>query len=131
MTEGGNGEQQMTEGGTGEQRSADEIRAEIEDTREQLGETVEALAEKTDVKAQAHDRIEAAKESLAHNLGTARETVSGKTEEFVSRTREATPDSAGTGMQQVTTTVQRKPLPFAIAGAFIAGMLVGRLLGRR
>jgi ElaB/YqjD/DUF883 family membrane-anchored ribosome-binding protein len=35
------------------ERSPDEIRADIGATREELGETVEALAEKTDVKEQA------------------------------------------------------------------------------
>jgi ElaB/YqjD/DUF883 family membrane-anchored ribosome-binding protein len=36
-----------------EERSPEQIRADIDRTREQLGDTVEALAEKTDVKAQA------------------------------------------------------------------------------
>jgi Protein of unknown function (DUF3618) len=117
--------------GAGEAKSAEEIRAEIEETREQLGETVEALAEKTDVKAQARNRIASAKETVAGNLGTARETAAGKADDFTTRAREATPESAGTGVQQVTSTVQRQPLPFAIAGAFIAGLMVGRLLRRR
>jgi ElaB/YqjD/DUF883 family membrane-anchored ribosome-binding protein len=112
-------------------RSAEEIRVEIEQTREQLGETVEALAEKADVKARAHDRIEAARTAVAHNLGAARETVSGKTDAAVSRARETTPQSSGVGVQEVASTVQRKPLPFAAAGAFVAGVIVGRLLGRR
>ena len=127
MSEGTNDDTQ-----TGaEPRSAEEIRAEIEETREHLGETVEALAEKTDVKARAHDRVEAAKATVAHSLGAARETVSGTTDEFASRAREAAPDSAGAGVQRVTSTVQRTPLPFVIAGAFLAGVVVGRLLRRR
>jgi ElaB/YqjD/DUF883 family membrane-anchored ribosome-binding protein len=101
-------------------RSPEEIRAEIDQTREQLGETVEALAEKTDVKAQAQDRIAAVKESVAE-----------KKDEFVHRARVATPESASAGAQQVTAAVQEKPLPFATAGAFAAGALVGWLLGRR
>ncbi len=115
----------------GETRSSEEIRTEIEQTREQLGETVEALAEKTDVKAQARNRIDSAKESITGNVGTARETVAGKADEFAARARESTPESAGAGVQQVTATVQRRPLPFALAGAFAAGLMVGWLLGRR
>jgi Protein of unknown function (DUF3618) len=117
--------------GAGEAKSAEEIRTEIEQTREQLGETVEALAEKTDVKAQARNRIASAKETVADNLGTARETVAGKADDFTTRAREGTPESAGAGVQQITATVQEKPLPFAVAGAFVAGMLVAWLLGRR
>lgn len=37
----------------GEQKAPEELRREIEQTREELGDTVQALAEKTDVKAQA------------------------------------------------------------------------------
>lgn len=113
--------------GAGQERSAEEIRTEIEHTRAQLGETVEALAEKTDVKAHAHDRIEAAKGAVAANLGMAREKADG----LVSRARESAPDSPGTGVEQVTATVRQKPLPFAAAGAFVAGLLVARVLRRR
>jgi hypothetical protein len=41
-------------------RSAQQIEADIETTRKQLADTVEALAEKTDVKAQAKAKAEAA-----------------------------------------------------------------------
>lgn len=119
MTEGAQDETTVQDTGT-ESRPPEEIRADIEQTREALGDTVEALAEKTDVKAQARDRID-----------TAKETVTGKAGEFVSRAKEATPESAGAGAQQIGSTVQERPLPFATAGAFTAGVLVGWLLGRR
>ncbi len=41
-----------------EPKTPAEIRAEIDQTREELGDTVEALAEKTDVKAQAKAKDE-------------------------------------------------------------------------
>lgn len=48
-----------TEPGTpGKDASADEIEADIEQTREALGETVEALAEKFDVKSQAQHKVQ-------------------------------------------------------------------------
>jgi F0F1-type ATP synthase membrane subunit b/b' len=37
---------------------------EIEETREELGATVEALAQKADVKAQVHEKVEEGKEQL-------------------------------------------------------------------
>ena len=43
-------------------RSPDQIEHEIEQTREQLGETVEALAAKTDVKAAARRRVSEARQ---------------------------------------------------------------------
>jgi ElaB/YqjD/DUF883 family membrane-anchored ribosome-binding protein len=103
-----------------EPEGAAQIRADIEETQQQLGETVEALAAKTDVKARAHDRIEEVKAN-----------ASQLKDDVVNRAREAAPASAGAGAQQVSATVQERPLPFATAGAFAAGLLVGWLLGRR
>lgn len=40
------------------------LRDQIEDTRQELGETVEALAAKVDVKAQAREKLESGKEQL-------------------------------------------------------------------
>ncbi len=44
--------------GTKESRDAEEIREDIEQTREELGDTVAAVAEKTDVKQQAQVKVE-------------------------------------------------------------------------
>ena len=45
-------------------KNPEQIREEIEATRRELGDTVEALAAKTDVKAHARERVERTKESL-------------------------------------------------------------------
>jgi hypothetical protein len=45
-----------------EQRDPEEIRSDIEQTREELGDTVEALAAKTDVKAHAQEKAEEIKQ---------------------------------------------------------------------
>ena len=51
----------------------------IEETREELGATVEALAHKADVKAQVHEKVEERKEQLhqvqAEATGKLRETL--------------------------------------------------------
>ena len=51
--------------GQQEQRSPEEIRADIEDTREGLGDTVEQLAAKTDIKGQAKAKVESVKEKVS------------------------------------------------------------------
>jgi MYXO-CTERM domain-containing protein len=51
----------------GAERTPAEIEAEIERTREELGDTVAALAEKTDVKKQASEKAEQAKQSVRDN----------------------------------------------------------------
>ncbi|MDQ3677201.1 MAG: DUF3618 domain-containing protein [Actinomycetota bacterium] len=49
----------------GEQPDEREVlHEEIAQTREQLGETVEALVNKADVKAQVHDKVEETKDDL-------------------------------------------------------------------
>jgi Protein of unknown function (DUF3618) len=90
------------------ERSPEEIRRDIDQTRAELGDTVEALAHKTDVKAQARERIDSIKHKAKAN----------------------TPDSASGGARQVTATAQRNPLPFAVGGALLAGFVIGRISSR-
>jgi uncharacterized protein DUF3618 len=61
----------------------EQLRAEIERTREDLGDTVAALAEKTDVKARARDKV-----------ADVRQTVNQRRTELVGRARESSPESA-------------------------------------
>jgi len=89
-------------------RSPEEIEAEIERTRAEVGDTVAALAAKTDVKAQAKQRVENIKTNL----------------------RARTPDSAQDGAGQVSARVRENPAPFAIGGAVLLGFLLGRLTSR-
>ena len=65
-------------------RDPEEIRQNIEQTRAELGETVEALAHKTDVKAQAKAKVDDVKDRIGD-----------KRTETAERVKQATPDSAG------------------------------------
>ncbi len=51
--------------GQQDQRSPDEIRADIKQTREELGDTVEQLAAKTDVKARAQAKADEVKQTAS------------------------------------------------------------------
>jgi ElaB/YqjD/DUF883 family membrane-anchored ribosome-binding protein len=101
-------------------RSPEEIRADIEDTRAEVGDTVEALAAKTDVKAQARAKVEDIK-------GTVRE----RADVLKAKARSSSPEGAQQGGQQVVAKVREKPAPFAIGGAIVLGFLLGRLTGKR
>jgi ElaB/YqjD/DUF883 family membrane-anchored ribosome-binding protein len=50
-----------------EQKTPDEIRRDIEGTREELGDTAAALAAKTDVKARAEEKVEDVKSKVQAN----------------------------------------------------------------
>jgi ElaB/YqjD/DUF883 family membrane-anchored ribosome-binding protein len=101
-------------------RTPEEIRAEIEETRAEVGDTVEALAAKTDVKAQAKQKVE----EIKGNVRQRGETLKA-------RAQSTTPESAQQGGQQVVARVRENPAPFAIGGAVLLAFLFGRLTGRR
>ncbi len=100
-------------------RDPAQIEREIERTREQLGETVEALAHKTDVKAQATQKIEHAKAS-----------ASEKREQLLGKAKQALPDSAASAASQASQKARENPVSLAALGAFAAGFLAGRMLKR-
>jgi ElaB/YqjD/DUF883 family membrane-anchored ribosome-binding protein len=89
------------------------IRQEIEATREELGETVEALAAKTDVTGQARRKLD-----------ETRAAVSDKADDVFGKAREATPDTAAGLLNQLVNLVRRHPVP-VIASALVVGYLVG------
>jgi len=98
------------------ERTPEEIEADIESAREELGDTVEALAAKTDVKGRTKAKVEETKEAIS-------EKVSG----IGDSARQAAPDSASAGAQQAAAAVKENPEHAALAGAFLAGVFAGWL----
>ena len=114
------GEDPSTTGTTvNEGNDPQEIRREIEATREELGDTVAALAAKADVKAQAKQKIDDTKA-----------TVSGKKDELLGKAKQASPETASAAATNVSTKARQNPVPTAAAGAFAFGFLAGWLLRR-
>jgi len=105
--------------GADESREPEEIRDDIEQTRDELGDTVAAMAEKTDVKKQAQAKAEELKGQ-----------ATAKARELGDKAKEIAPESAGEGMQQVQRIAQENPRAMALAGTFVAGFLLGRLFSR-
>jgi hypothetical protein len=102
-----------------ETRSPEQIRADIEATREEVGDTVEALAAKTDVKTQVQQRVETVK-------GNAR----AKADEARTKLEASTPASAQEGGRQVVAKVREHPEGLAAVGALVAAFLLGRRSAR-
>jgi hypothetical protein len=102
-----------------ESRNTAEIKAEIEETRRKLGDTVTALAAKTDVKgrvkaqsAKAKDWAEARRSRLSSGDG-------------------ASGSKASDALEQVKTVLQKHQVPIAAAAAaFVGGLLLGRRIWR-
>ena len=90
----------------------DAIRADIERTRSQLGDSVEALAAKADVKARAQQRLAGAKDQARRAAQTA-----GK--------------RAKATAQQTGQTVRQRPAPTAGVLAAVAAAVGAVIWGRR
>jgi hypothetical protein len=122
------------------QKSPEQLRAEIEETREDLGDTVEALAAKTDVKARARERAEEVKRSALR-----------KRDELLSKVKRSSPageggpsaaepavpplDGASTGGRTITVgqlkdLARENPVATAAFAAFVGGIAFARLLSR-
>ena len=87
------------------QSAQEQLRREIEEVRSELGETVEELVAKTDVKARAREKVT-----------EVRSTVSDRT-----------PGSPG----EAAELARSKPVPLAVAGGLFAGVVAWLLFRRR
>src|SRR4051795_9752242 len=103
----------------------DRIREEIEQTRAEMGETVEAIGYKTDVKARAKDSLQDKKESVMGVVQSAKERVVGAGQSV----GDATPDTEQVKHQarRAKSVAQENPLRLAV-GAVAVGFLAGMLI---
>ena len=115
----------------------DEIRQEIEQTRAQMGETVEAIGYKADVPSRAKEAVagkaEPVKSRISETTSRAREAVTGTTSragegvsEAASRVSDATPSGGDVKRtaRRAAGLAQENPLGMAI-GAIALGFLAG------
>jgi len=100
-------------------RSVEQIERDIEVTRADMGDTVGALAEKTDVKAQAQEKVTAAKTKVTETK-----------EDLLGKAQAASPESARTAAAQVQQKTRENPLPVAVGAAVLVGFVLGRLSKR-
>jgi ElaB/YqjD/DUF883 family membrane-anchored ribosome-binding protein len=112
-------------------RTPDEIRNDIEQTREELGDTVEALAAKTDVKAQAHAKIDEARQQAKAKLDEVKQRVDDVRGSGGDGTPPAVRDGAAKVGRSASQAAARNPVPAAAIGGFVGGLVVGRLSCRR
>jgi ElaB/YqjD/DUF883 family membrane-anchored ribosome-binding protein len=91
---------------------ANALRAEIQVTREELGETAQALAAKTDVKARAKDAVEDAKAQAKARAKDAVEDVKVRA-------------------KQTAEEVKRRPVPPLLIGAVAAAAIALVIYARK
>jgi ElaB/YqjD/DUF883 family membrane-anchored ribosome-binding protein len=96
----------------------DAIRDEIADTRERMGETIDALGYKADVKSRAKENVAGKVDSVKEHLGLAGEKASGVTPDA---------DQVKGQARKAAGLAQENPLGLAL-GAVAVGFLVGLLV---
>jgi hypothetical protein len=110
-------------------KDPDTIRREIEETRERMGETVDAVGYKADVpartKEKVSDSVDSAKESMASGVDAVKEKIGI----VGSKASDATPSGQEVKQQarRAAGVAQENPLGLAIgsiAVGFVAGMLI-------
>jgi ElaB/YqjD/DUF883 family membrane-anchored ribosome-binding protein len=106
-------------------KDPDAIEREIEERRERIGERIDALSYKADVKSRVGDAVAEKRDQVT---GQVRELVSGAQEQ-VSRASDGTPDPEDVKQQtrRAAGIVRENPLGLAL-GAVAAGFLLGLLL---
>jgi cobalamin biosynthesis Mg chelatase CobN len=129
-----------------------QLRAEIKQTRAELGETVQALAAKADVKARAKEQVEQTKQKVraqaAETTGRVREAALSATGRMRTAAANAGATARGTAeqatdrvndsgaldrAQDAREQVRRNPIPFAavlVAAAAVVGVILV-MRGRR
>lgn len=112
---------------------AAELREQIERTRDELGQIVEALAAKADIKAQAKEKTAAIKGQAAEQAALVSGQIREKTEQAARLVKDKTPDPVLEKAEQAATAarVNRTPLLAVGAAAVVILLLVRRSRGRR
>jgi ElaB/YqjD/DUF883 family membrane-anchored ribosome-binding protein len=133
-------------------KASDEIRSEIEDTRERMTETADAIRYRADVKSRTKEAVAEKKDSLVDKAGSVVSRVTGKMPSpggvaseasdmassvgdaagsAASRLGEALPDTDQVKRQarEAVSVAQENPIGLAV-GSIAAGFLVGMLIPR-
>ncbi|MEU1878270.1 DUF3618 domain-containing protein [Streptosporangium sp. NPDC020072] len=108
--------------------SRESVRRDIERDRRELGETVEALVRKTDVRGRVHETAAQVGDELRRAGAATAATATGVAE----RVRRTTPADVRRAADEVTTRAARRPVAAAAVAAVTAavGLVVFRLLRR-
>jgi hypothetical protein len=119
------------------------IEHDIEHTRQQLGETVQALADKADVPERVKDKVHATTDTArakadevthqaqegAHALAAKAGDVAGQAKTLTNQTLEQLPPPVRERVEQTATTARQRPVPTAVV-VLVVVLLLRRLLRR-
>ena len=121
-------------------KEPDQLRAEIEETRERMGTTVDAIGYKADVPARTRESVVAAKDNVVGSISAAKDRVVGSIAGTRDSVAEAGRSAVGTisdatpsaqdlkrGVQRTGGLAQENPIGLAVgamAVGFVAGVMI-------
>jgi ElaB/YqjD/DUF883 family membrane-anchored ribosome-binding protein len=105
----------------GEQKTPEELRREIEATRRDLGDTAAALAEKTDIRARAKEKLDDVKRTIADKQRSLAQSSGG------GEGMTGPAAAAGQAATQAKAKARENPVATAAVAAFAVGFVVGRI----
>jgi chromosome condensin MukBEF ATPase and DNA-binding subunit MukB len=134
-TAGGPTGDEVSQGARGSQdesaKAPEELERDIEQTREELGDTVDALAQKADVKTQLKGAADEQKTKLRAKQEEIKQKFSGAGGGGDSGPRGGEARERAKQLQdELVARTSRQPLPY-LAGALVAGLLIGLSLRGR
>jgi len=98
----------------------DDIRGEIENTRARMGDTVEAIGYKADVKSRMKESVSDKKDSLVGSVSGGKNAMVGKADALVARVGGIVPDASQVKDGAAKVGVSKEnPLGLAVAGAAV------------
>jgi F0F1-type ATP synthase membrane subunit b/b' len=133
----------LEEDGQGSEAPVGQAQQKVEDAmgqaQEKLGDAMGQAQEKLEgvkgqaqeklegVKGQAQEKLDGVKEQAKAKVTSAHESASGKSDDLLGKAKAVSPQSVA---QQAWEVGRGNPVPLAVGGAFLAGMVLGRR-GRR
>ncbi len=108
----------------GHKPTLDELRAQVEDTRWELGRTVEALAAKADVKERARQTAAETRTHVAEKSGQAKGQLAHMASTAGGKLRGKAPEAVDDHAHQAAEKARRNPAVPLLAGAAVAVALL-------
>jgi ElaB/YqjD/DUF883 family membrane-anchored ribosome-binding protein len=115
-----------------ESRNPEQIEREIEQTREELADSVAAVTDKADVKKQAKRKVDETKSRAREKVEGLKGTVRSMKDDLAGGGQPATAGASEgpTPVERASEFARENPTIIAVAGAVLAGVVIGRISAR-
>jgi cell division septum initiation protein DivIVA len=111
--------------------SPEQLRADIEETRERLAQIADKLTPRAILAAQAKQRIDDSRAAVADRAEDLLDAVSDRADELVGKAKDAAPDAAVSAVTQAAGEARARKRPLGVVLIALAAALVGVWAAKR